>query len=127
MQSASQVLVIDDDAEMNRMVGAYAQLMGFDYLAALSGAAGLEMARRSLPAVVLLDVMLPDLDGFEICRRLRSDQRTAAMPVILLTAFHDDEAERRGREAGASDYITKPFDPDQLIDAIKRLAPTGGT
>jgi DNA-binding response OmpR family regulator len=113
-----EALVIDDDEDMNRMMGAYAQLSGFKYRSATTGQGGLDEVRRSAPAVVLLDVMLPDVDGFEVCRQLKSDARTRGVPVILITALTDPESRGRGTKAGADDYLAKPFDPDQLMKSV---------
>ncbi|CAA9444098.1 MAG: hypothetical protein AVDCRST_MAG64-4395 [uncultured Phycisphaerae bacterium] len=118
---ADDVLVIEDDPEINELVGAYAQLAGFEYRRALDGSTALAEVSRRAPSVIVLDVMLPDLDGFEICRRIKSDgPAAAAVPVIFLTALYDDASRRRGMECGAADYLTKPFDPDRLIESLER-------
>jgi DNA-binding response OmpR family regulator len=119
--SRPEALVIDDDEDMNRMIGAYAELGGFKYRSATTGRGGLEEVRQNLPAVVLLDVMLPDLDGFEVCRRLKSDAATRDVPVILITALTDADSRRRGQNAGADDYVVKPFDPGELMGNLKKL------
>ena len=116
------VLVVEDDPEVNELVGAYAQIAGFEYESALNGNTALEKARGDHLALILLDVMLPDLDGFEVCRRLKSENLTRYIPVVLLTALDRDEYRQRGQQCGAADYLTKPFDPDQLIAAIRRNA-----
>jgi DNA-binding response OmpR family regulator len=129
MAPLPQALVIDDDGDMNRMIGAYAELNGFDYRSACTGEGGLDEVRRHKPAVVLLDVMLPDVDGFEVCRRLKSDESTRSVPVILITALTDPESRGRGVTAGADDFIAKPFDPGRLMESMSRhrgsaVAPT---
>ncbi len=116
---AGDVLVIEDDPEINELVGAYAQIAGFEYRQALDGAAAFEEVNRRAPSVIVLDVMLPDLDGFEICRRLK-DSSSAQVPVIFLTALYDEASRRRGMECGAADYLTKPFDPDRLLESLER-------
>jgi len=113
------VLVVEDDPEINELVGAYARLAGFEYRAALDGAAALAEVRRLAPAVIVLDLMLPDFDGFEVCRRIKSELRSD-IPVILLTALDNKASRREGLECGAVEYMTKPFDPDRLIDSICR-------
>jgi len=119
-----QALVIDDDPDMNSIVGAYVEMSGLAYRSAADATAGLAEIARDRPDVVLLDVMLPDMDGFEVLRRIRGAPATRDLPVILLTALGDPESRRRGREAGATDYLAKPFDPDTLMRAI-RLHGTG--
>ena len=125
---ADDVLVIEDDPEINELVGAYAQIAGFEYRRALDGSTALAEVSRRAPSVIVLDVMLPDLDGFEICRRIKSDGPAAAgVPVIFLTALQDDASRKRGMECGAADYLTKPFDPDRLIESLERHGhPTPG-
>ena len=121
---ADDVLVVEDDPEINELVGAYAQLAGFEYRRALDAASAFAEVDRRTPSVIVLDVMLPDLDGFEICRRLKSTG-SARVPVIFLTALYDDASRRRGMECGAADYLTKPFDPEQLIQSLERHGHAG--
>jgi DNA-binding response OmpR family regulator len=116
-----EALVIDDDEDMNRMMGAYARLNGFAYRAAITGQAGLDEVRRKPPAVVLLDVMLPDVDGFEVCRQLKTDEQTRAVPIIMITALTDPESRDRGLTAGADAFLSKPFDPEQLMQSMHRF------
>ena len=124
---ADDVLVVEDDPEINELVGAYAQIAGFEYRRALDGASAFEEVSRRTPSVIVLDVMLPDFDGFEICRRLKSYATSADVPVIFLTALFDDASRRRGLECGAAEYLTKPFDPDQLIQLLERHGHPGAT
>ena len=121
-----QVLVVEDDPEVNELVGAYVQIAGFTYASALNGLTALEKIRGHHPALVMLDVMLPDLDGFEICRRLRSESNTHDIPVVMLTALDRDEYRLRGQQCGANDFLTKPFDPDHLVEVIRRTAKANG-
>ena len=121
---ADDVLVVEDDQEINELVGAYAQLAGFEYRRALDGSSALAEVSRRAPSVIVLDVMLPDLDGFEICRRLKGGT-SAGVPVIFLTALYDDASRRRGLECGAADYLTKPFDPDRLMQCLERFGHAG--
>jgi len=114
------VLVVEDDPEINELVGAYARLAGFHYRAALDGATALAEVRRLPPTVIVLDLMLPDFDGFEICRRIKGELGRSDIPVIILTALDNKACRREGLECGAAEYLTKPFDPDQLIDTISR-------
>jgi two-component system OmpR family response regulator len=116
------VLVVEDDPVINELVGAYARLAGLAYRGAGSGDEAFAQLRQQRPALVVLDVMLPDLDGFEICRRIKDNAETGAVPVVMLTALSDDEYRERGMACGASEYLTKPFNPDQLLEAITRFA-----
>lgn len=122
MSANRDVLVVEDDREINELVGAYVQIAGFEYRSALDGQSALAEAREKHPSLIVLDLMLPDTDGFEVCRKLKSQQETREIPIVMLTALSDEENQRKGRECGASDYITKPFDPDVLMAAIKENA-----
>lgn len=119
------VLVVEDDPEINELVGAYVQIAGFDYLRALTGGDAVAQAIATHPALIVLDVMLPDFDGFEVARRLKGEVRTRDIPIVMLTALDRDEYRKRGQTAGAVGYLTKPFDPDQLMNTIKQNAATG--
>lgn len=123
--TGTDVLVVEDDTQINELVGAYVQIAGFGYRAALDGASALAAVRERLPSLIILDLMLPDTDGFEIARQLKRDEKTASIPIVMLTALDRDEQRKQGMDAGAVRYITKPFDPDQLIDAIRKNALTG--
>ena len=116
------VLVVEDDREINELVGAYAQIAGFEYRPALDGTSALREAHSRVPTAVVLDLMLPDIDGFEVCRNLKNEPDTRPVPVIMLTALGDEASRRRGRECGASEYLTKPFDPDTLMAALSKHA-----
>jgi DNA-binding response OmpR family regulator len=120
------VLVVEDDREINELVGAYVQIAGFEYRSALDGASAIAEAREKSPSLIVLDLMLPDTDGFEVCRKLKSEEQTAQIPIVMLTALSDEEHQRKGRECGASEYITKPFDPDRLMAAIRDNAASNG-
>jgi len=124
-QVDNQVLVVEDDAEINELVGAYVQIAGFNYRRALDGQSALREARRNTPSLIVLDLMLPDTDGFEVCRLLKSEPGTANVPVVMLTALDREEHKKKGRECGAVEYLTKPFDPDRLMNAIKDHARNG--
>jgi DNA-binding response OmpR family regulator len=116
------ILVVEDDREFNELVGAYAQIAGFEYRSALDGTSALREAHARLPAAVVLDLMLPDIDGFEVCKQLKNEPDTRRVPVIMLTAMVDEASRQRGRECGAIEYLTKPFDPDRLMAALERHA-----
>lgn len=120
--SDRSILVVEDDPEINQLVGAYAQIAGFEYRPALDGETALREAHEDPPAAIVLDLMLPDIDGFEICSRLKKDEDTHDVPVIILSALSGEANFSKGRECGACDYITKPFDPDRLLAALAKYA-----
>lgn len=112
------VLVVDDQQANVRMVGALLARSGYQVLPALSGAEGLELARNNKPDVVLLDMKMPGMDGFEVLRQMRADDTTRDLPVIFLTADNDRENLIRAFAAGAIDYITKPFVAEELLARV---------
>jgi two-component system OmpR family response regulator len=125
-ENGRSVLVVEDDPEINELVGAYVQIAGFEYESALNGTQAVEKARTVHPALIVLDVMLPDFDGFEVARRLKGESPTRGIPIVMLTALDREEYRQKGKTAGAVDYLTKPFDPDRLMDAIRENARRNG-
>ena len=111
------VLVVDDDAVLRRVVRAVLEADGFRVLEAHNGQQGLELAAREQPRVVILDVMMPGLDGVEVCRRLDH----GATKVLMLTALGDVTTEVASLEAGARGYLTKPFSSMELLDRVEEL------
>jgi two-component system, OmpR family, response regulator len=113
-----KVLVVDDDAHIRDVVCFALRRAGFQPLAAGDGKAGLETAARELPALVILDILMPELDGTEVCRRLRAQ---SDVPIIFLTS-KDEEMDRiLGLELGADDYVVKPFSPGELVARVKAV------
>jgi DNA-binding response OmpR family regulator len=125
-QEHKDILVVEDDRELNELLGAYVELAGFHYVKALDGTEGLRRARQSHKALIVLDIMLPDLDGFEVCRQLKDEAATAQVPILMLTALDRPEHRQRGEACGADVYMTKPFDPERLMTAIKQTACCNG-
>src|SRR5215469_5257501 len=121
-----RILVIDDDAELCKLVTRFLMHEGFAVRWVSGGTAGIEQALGEDYALILLDVMMPDADGFEVLRRIRQSSRT---PVLMLTARGDTHDRIRGLEMGADDYLPKPFDPAELAARIRailrRSAPQG--
>jgi two-component system response regulator RpaA len=115
------VLVADDDADIVRFVEVNLRLEGFQVVTARDGQEALDKALDLQPDVVLLDVLMPRIDGYTVCARLRADRRGAAIPVILLTANFITADQEFARRAGADDFIIKPFDPDELMSRVKAL------
>ena len=115
------VLVIDDEKDLVELVRYNLEKEGYDVIAATDGRSGLDIAREHAPDLVVLDLMMPGVDGLEICRQLRQDARTARLPVIMLTAKATEADRIVGLEMGADDYITKPFSPRELVARVKAL------
>ncbi|MBZ5497114.1 MAG: response regulator [Acidobacteriia bacterium] len=115
------ILAIDDEKDLIELVRYNLEKEGFQVKGALDGETGLAMALQELPDVVLVDLMLPGIDGLEVCRRLRSDSRTAGIPLIMLTAKSGESDRIVGLELGADDYVTKPFSPRELTARVRAL------
>lgn len=121
LSNGRRILVVDDEPKIVTIVVAYLQRDGYQALRADDGRAALELARAEIPDLVVLDLMLPGLSGWDVCRELRRDPRTASVPIIMLTA-RDEVADRIvGLELGADDYLVKPFDPKELIARIRAV------
>jgi len=120
------VLVVEDDPEMNQLQCELLDVHGFDSQAAYTGAEALELCDEKTTDAVLLDLMLPEMDGYETCRQLRSQAATDRMPIVMITALDSEDCRQRGLEAGADAYFTKPFDPDQVISTLEVLIGTNG-
>ena len=116
-----RALIVEDDADIGQLVARYLQKAGFVATVLTSGRDVMAQARREPPDVVLLDVMLPGMNGLELCRALRSDTATALVPIILLTARDGEEERIAGLETGADDYITKPFSPKEVVARVRAL------
>jgi two-component system KDP operon response regulator KdpE len=113
-----RILVVDDEERMVRFIRLNLEHDGFQVVEALRGAQAIDRLRSGLPDLVLLDVMLPDIDGFEVLRTIRE---VSNVPVIMLTAKGEEEDRIRGLELGADDYITKPFSPRELVSRVKAV------
>ena len=120
-----KILVVEDDAEMNELQRELLDLHGMDAVAAYSGTEALEMEKEHKPDAVMLDVMLPEMDGFETCQHLRSQQGSRVMPIVMLTALDTEDCRKRGFDCGADAYFIKPFDPDEVISTIQVLIDQG--
>ena len=121
------VLIVDDDPSIRKLVATTLEdVAGFELVEAADGDEALELAREEAPAIVLLDIDMPGIDGFEACRRLRAEPQTADATVVMLTAAADEEAERAAEEAGADLFITKPFSPLELLRLVDDLGQAAG-
>jgi DNA-binding response OmpR family regulator len=118
-----RVLLVEDDASIASMVADILRHDGFDVTVVTRGNEALDALRTCQYATAILDVMLPDMDGIGIMRAIREDPATASIVVVMLTAKTDDETTWEGWKAGCDYYMTKPFDPDELVSTVRRLHP----
>lgn len=116
-----KILIVEDDLESLKLIGLMLQSRGYQIVAAQSGVQALHKAANEAPDLVLLDVMMPGMDGYEVARRLRADERTAAIPIIMLTARGQVTDKVTGFEAGADEYLVKPVHPAELVTRIEAL------
>ena len=119
--SQATVLVIDDEKDVLELLRYNLEKAGFEVVAARDGESGLQAAMAAPPEAILLDIMMPGLDGLAVCRRLREEPRTARIPIILLTAKAGEADRVVGLELGADDYVVKPFSPRELVARIRAL------
>ncbi len=117
----AKILIIEDDSSAARLIGYAFEHEGHEVLSASNGLQGMVMVREKRPDVIILDVMLPGLDGFEVCNRLKSDERTAHIPIVMLSAKGQDVDVETGKKVGADEYIVKPIDPDELLSRIEKF------
>ena len=120
-----KILVVDDEPEAVELLQFNLQQAGFDVATAENGSQALRAARSTIPSLILLDLMLPEMDGLEVCKMLRRDPATTAIPVIMVTAKAAEIDRIVGLELGADDYITKPFSPRELVLRVKKLLQRG--
>ncbi len=116
---ADKVLVVDDEWEIRNLLSQFLTEEGYEVILASNGAEAIELAERENPQVILLDVMMPDIDGIETCKRLKAEEKTRFIPVIMATALWDTYAE--AIEAGAEDFVTKPFNLAELSFRVKSI------
>ncbi|MBE7534777.1 MAG: response regulator [Anaerolineales bacterium] len=127
----AKILIVEDDLDVAEMLNAYFRVQGYEVFTANWGEDGVRAVQTILPNLIILDIRLPDIDGFEVARRVRSDRRTHEIPIIFLTEKRDRVDRLQGFEVGADDYITKPFDVQELRlrvrNALKRVSQTSLT
>jgi two-component system alkaline phosphatase synthesis response regulator PhoP len=117
--ASRRILVVDDDREVVRLITAYLTQAGYEVLAAHDGQTAVHMLRREQPDLMLLDLMLPGMDGWDITRLVRADPTLAHIPIIMLTARVDDTDKIVGLELGADDYVTKPYNPREVVARVR--------
>jgi DNA-binding response OmpR family regulator len=118
---AAKVLLVDDDPVILKLLQVNFEMEGYTVSLANDGVEGLEKARAEQPDIVLLDIMMPRMDGLEVTRQLKADDATRDIPIILLSAKAQSSDVQAGREIGADDYLTKPFDPLELLERVGQL------
>ena len=116
-----KILVVDDEINITQILEFSIGAEGYEVISAQNGEEAIDKARREQPDLIILDIMMPIIDGYEACRILKSNPMTKNIPVVLLTAKGRDIDKRLGYEVGATDYIIKPFSPNKLIDRIHEL------
>jgi len=117
----SKALVIDDEAPLTALIGRFLEGAGFTVESATCGIEGVRKAAATRPDLIIVDIMMPDIDGYEVCRRLRADPRSARAAIVVLTARAAESDRILGLEAGADDYVTKPFSPRELVARVRAV------
>jgi len=126
LSSGFRVLVVDDDPDMSEFLAHMLRAEGMDATTATDGEEGIAKVHAEAPDLVLLDVMMPGLSGFEVCARLKSDEATAMVPIVLVTALDDSASRVRGIEAGADDFLSKPFRARALSARLQAVLSRSG-
>jgi len=121
MTDKKRILIVDDEDDLRNMLKFRLEAMDYDVSEAVDGQEGLDRARSDRPDLIILDLMLPKIDGFKVCRMLKFDEKYKHIPIIMFTARAQEKDKQIGKEMGAEAYITKPFDPDILLDKIREL------
>ncbi|HVM33742.1 MAG TPA: response regulator [Actinomycetota bacterium] len=121
MAASKRILVCDDDPLILRLLQVNLELDGYEVLSARHGAEAVELAAAERPDLVILDIMMPKMNGYEACDALKERDETKDIPVVFLSAKAQQSDVERGKACGVSDYVTKPFDPEELLDVIQRL------
>jgi len=114
-------MVVEDDEEMNELECELLQIHGMETVSAYDGAQAVQVAEEHTADAVLLDIMLPEMDGFECCRHLRQKHASRHLPIVMITALDSADSRSAGIDAGADAFFTKPFDPQEVVDSVRRL------
>jgi two-component system alkaline phosphatase synthesis response regulator PhoP len=117
--SPKKILVVDDEADLVETVRFPLEMEGFNVLVSYNGEDALNKARKESPDLIILDLMLPKLDGYKVCRLLKFDEKYKHIPILMLTAKTQEKDKILGMETGADEYITKPFEMDELLEKVK--------
>lgn len=120
-QAKKRILLVDDEPDLLSMVKLRLEANGYEVITASDGNTAYEKAKSETPDLIILDLMLPGIDGYQVCRLLKFDERYRSIPIIMLTALSQKEDKEWGQKVGADYYLTKPFEPNELLDKIKEL------
>ena len=118
---AKKILIVDDEPDILKIVSFRLKKAGYEVTTAVNGKVALECVQKERPDLILLDLRLPIMDGYEVCKRLKSDEVLKSIPIILLTASMVSTVREKTKEFKADDYLVKPFDPDKLREKIKKF------
>lgn len=118
---AKKIMVVDDEPYIARVIKFKLEQEGYTVISANDGQSGLQKIKEEKPDLVLLDVMMPGLSGYEVCQKIKEDAELAGIPVVILTAKGQERDREQGLTMGASDYITKPFSPNRLLELVKSM------
>lgn len=116
-----KVLIVDDEKDLVDMLKLRLESMGYDVLEAYDGKSGLDKAKEEKPDLIILDLMLPKMDGYQLCRILKFDEEYKNIPIVMLTARAQQKDKEQGVTCGANEYVTKPFEPKELVSVIHKL------
>ncbi len=120
MDRKKKILIVDDERDIIKVLMIRLQSNGYGVLGALGGAQGIFMANKEIPDLIILDIRMPDVDGFSVVEKLKQSDRTSRIPIIFLTGSPERDADERAMGLGARFYIKKPYDPEELLDAVER-------
>ena len=120
-ESKKKILIVDDEERNRKLLSLILSSYGYDFALAKNGLEAVEIARQVLPDLILLDIMMPEMDGYEACRRLKAEALTTHIPVVMVTALEDKESKLKGLEAGANDFLSKPVDSSEFLLRVKNL------
>lgn len=121
MSNPSKILAVDDESDLLELMRFHLVRAGHEVATAANGWEAIDAVRLNRPDIILLDLMLPDLDGFGVCEMLRRDPATATIPIVIISAWASSDSRHLGLELGALDYITKPFSPKELVSRVNQL------
>ncbi|MFA5117341.1 MAG: response regulator transcription factor [Candidatus Omnitrophota bacterium] len=116
-----KILIVEDEKEIIKLIAFHMTIAGYDVVSANNGIEALEICNTQNPALIILDIMLPRIDGWEVCRRLKHNPQTRHIPIIILSALSEIEDKLKGFDLGTDDYVTKPFSPRELVVRVKRV------
>ncbi len=120
---AKTILIVEDDPRQLRLIRDLLELSGYKTIEATDGEKGVELAKKYRPALILMDIMMPKMDGYTACREIKLDKATRAIPVVMVTSLDYPLNKELGKDVGADGYITKPYDHQALLDVIHRFLP----